>query len=193
VKLTKDQKYIVASFAILTVIGFLVYRKSKKNTKMKTENFPVEKTWDSKTDSKIQKLHPQLRGRASKFINEVEKRLGKKLRITDGLRTFEEQNALYAKGRTAPGNVVTRAKGGQSYHNYGLAIDVYYTNNGTVDLKNAIKPDVAKIAEEYGLEWGGSWASFKDFPHFQLTKGKTSDLLSLHNAKKVDESGYVLV
>ena len=160
---------------------------------MQTENFTVEKTWDSKTDSKIQKLHPQLRGRASKFINEVEKRLGKRLRIADGLRTFDEQNALYAKGRTAPGNIVTRAKGGESYHNYGLAFDVYYTSNGSIDLKTAIKPEVAKIGEEYGLEWGGSWADFKDFPHFQLTKGKTSDLLALHNGKKVDDSGYVLV
>jgi hypothetical protein len=134
-----------------------------------------------------------LRGIASKFINEVEKRLGKKLRIASGLRTFDEQNALYAKGRTAPGTVVTRAKGGESYHNYGLAFDVYYTNNGSVDLKTAIKPDVAKIGQELGLEWGGSWKSFKDMPHFQLTKGTTKDLLSLHNNKKVDGAGYVLV
>ena len=190
-KLTTQQKYILAGVGIGVVILIVLLRKGKKNTKM--EQISVEKTWDPKTDAQIQKLHPNLRGIASKFINEVEKKLGKKLRIASGLRTFDEQNALYAKGRTAPGTVVTRAKGGESYHNYGLAFDVYYTNNGSVDLKTAIKPDVAKIGQELGLEWGGSWKSFKDMPHFQLTKGTTKDLLSLHNNKKVDGAGYVLV
>jgi peptidoglycan L-alanyl-D-glutamate endopeptidase CwlK len=190
-KLTTQQKYILAGVGIGVVILIVLLRKGKKNTKM--EQISVEKTWDPKTDAQIQKLHPNLRGIASKFINEVEKKLGKKLRIASGLRTFDEQNALYAKGRTAPGTVVTRAKGGESYHNYGLAFDVYYTNNGSVDLKTAIKPDVAKIGQELGLEWGGSWKTFKDMPHFQLTKGTTKDLLALHNNKKVDGAGYVLV
>jgi len=40
-----------------------------------------------------------------------------------GLRTMEEQAALYAKGRTVSGKIVTKAKPGESYHNYGLAFD----------------------------------------------------------------------
>jgi hypothetical protein len=40
-----------------------------------------------------------------------------------GRRTMEEQAALYAKGRTAGGRIVTKAKPGESYHNYGLAFD----------------------------------------------------------------------
>jgi hypothetical protein len=153
----------------------------------------VEKTWDDKTDAKIQKLHPLLKPIASKFINEVEKQLGKRLRITDGYRTFSEQNSLYAKGRTTSGKIVTNAKGGSSYHNFGLAIDVYYTINGKVDLNTTIKSDVAEIGNKLGLEWGGNWKTIIDKPHFQLTKGKTSELLALHNAKKVDVNGYVLV
>jgi hypothetical protein len=39
-------------------------------------------------------------------------------------RSIAEQDALYAKGRTEPGEVVTQAKGGQSPHNHGLAVDV---------------------------------------------------------------------
>ena len=40
-----------------------------------------------------------------------------------GRRTMEEQTALYAIGRSAPGKVVTKARAGESYHNYGLAFD----------------------------------------------------------------------
>ena len=40
-----------------------------------------------------------------------------------GFRSFEEQLALFAQGRTKPGRIVTKAKPGESYHNYGLAFD----------------------------------------------------------------------
>jgi peptidoglycan L-alanyl-D-glutamate endopeptidase CwlK len=40
-----------------------------------------------------------------------------------GRRTMEEQTALYSLGRSAPGRIVTKAKAGESYHNYGLAFD----------------------------------------------------------------------
>ena len=44
--------------------------------------------------------------------------------IVQGLRTFAEQDALYAQGRTGPGAIVTQARGGESNHNYGLAADL---------------------------------------------------------------------
>jgi len=31
----------------------------------------------------------------------------------------------------------------------------------------------AVIAEKYNIEWGGSWKSFKDYPHFEYRTGKT--------------------
>jgi hypothetical protein len=157
------------------------------------ENEIVEKTWDPKTDAKIQTLHPLMRAKASKFINQVEKRLGKRLRITDGYRTIAEQNKLYAQGRTTAGKIVTNAKGGSSYHNFALAFDCYFTKNGSVDFSHAITPEVAQIGKELGLEWGGSWKSFKDFPHFQLNKGTTTQLLALYNSGKKDSNGYVIV
>lgn len=157
------------------------------------ESMEVEKTWDPGTDKKIMTLHPKVRAIASKFINEVEKRLGHRLKITDGYRTFAEQDKIYAKGRTAPGKIVTKAKGGQSYHNYGLAFDCYFTENGKVTFKKGITPEVAKIGEELGLEWGGRWKSIVDLPHFQLTRGSVSELLALHKGGKVDGSGYVIV
>ncbi len=48
--------------------------------------------------------------------------------IVDGFRSFEEQNGLYDKGRTKPGPKVTYVKGGGSWHNYGLALDIVFWN-----------------------------------------------------------------
>ena len=171
----------------LSVVLFLIFRKKPMG------EIEIEKTWDATTDSKINKLHPKLRGVASKFINEVDKKLGKKLRITDGLRTFSEQDKLYAQGRTSSGKIVTNARGGQSYHNYGLAFDCYLTEGGKVTFKKAVNSEIAKIGKDLGLEWGGDWKSLKDMPHFQLTKGKVSDLLALHKANSTDANGYVIV
>lgn len=175
----------------LTLITYLLFKRIKNSNNMLDND--IQKTWDEKTDQKIKKLHPQLRPLASKFINEVEKKLGIKLRITDGFRTFDEQNKLYAQGRTTAGKIVTNAKGGQSYHNYGLAFDCYLTENGSVTFKKAVNSEIAKIGKDLGLEWGGDWKSLKDMPHFELNKGTTAKLLSLYNDKKVDSDGYILI
>jgi len=187
----KLDKKTVLTLAGIMVATIIIASVLFKNTNM--ENDIVEKTWDPKTDAKIQGLHPLIRAKASKFINEVEKRLGKRLRITDGYRTFAEQNKLYAQGRTTAGKKVTNAKGGQSYHNYALAFDCYFTKDGKVDFSHAITPEVAKIGNELGLEWGGNWKSLKDYPHFQLTKGSISELLARYNSGKKDNNGYIIV
>lgn len=157
------------------------------------EDITTQTTWSKRTNEIIDRLHPQMRAIAIKFINKVQEKLFKKLIITDGYRTFEEQNALYAKGRTKPGRIVTKAKGGQSYHNYGLAFDCYITKNDKVDFTISINNEIAKIGEELGLEWGGSWKTIVDKPHFQLTKGNITQLLALVKSKKVDDKGYVLI
>ena len=81
---------------------------------------------DKPTKQRIANLHPSVRDEVTLIIEECDKALsGKaKIRITEGLRTIEEQNLLYAKGRTLPGKKVTNAKGGQSIHNYGFAVDM---------------------------------------------------------------------
>ncbi|EEP6726179.1 M15 family metallopeptidase, partial [Listeria monocytogenes] len=105
----------------------------------------------------------------------VIKKMAKKgiyLCVAQGYRSSAEQNALYAQGRTKPGAVVTNAKGGQSNHNYGVAVDLcLYTSDG----KNVIwesttsrwKTVVSAMKAE-GFDWGGDWKSFKDYPHFEL-------------------------
>ncbi|AJD91524.1 hypothetical protein JMA_22070 [Jeotgalibacillus malaysiensis] len=101
---------------------------------------------------------------------------GINVQISSGLRTHAEQNALYAKGRTAPGNIVTNARAGQSVHNYGLAVDYFLTNHtGTTATwtVNAQWRRVAAIAKSMGFTWGGDWTSFPDAPHLEYTKGLT--------------------
>ena len=101
--------------------------------------------------------------------------------ITDDYRTFEEQNKLYDKGRSTPGQVVTHSEGGESYHNYGLAVDfALQLENGNViwdteyDGNGNGQSDwfeVAEIAKELGFQWGGDWRNFKDYPHLQMDFG----------------------
>lgn len=151
---------------------------------------------------RAQLLHPAVRNEVIALIDKAEEQLPTTLaiRIVQGLRTIEEQNALYAQGRTKSGNIITNARGGSSFHNYGLAIDfsilVDKDGNGTYDeLSWDIKKDndkdgtadwleVVKVFEAAGWEWGGRWSSIKDYPHVQKTFGyKWQNLIEKYNKK----------
>lgn len=121
---------------------------------------------DKISQDRLLKVHPVMQQRVTAFFDALEKK-GLTPRIVQGLRTIEEQNTLYAQGRTKPGNIVTNAKGGQSWHNRGVAVDIAFINpDGSVDFN--VSEALAKLGEEAGLEWGGRWTSFQDKPHFQL-------------------------
>ncbi|MBL0144928.1 MAG: M15 family metallopeptidase [Chitinophagaceae bacterium] len=158
---------------------------------------------DAITIERIKQLHPKLRDEASKIYAEICEALkGKAIcRFSYTTRTFAEQALLFAKGRTAPGPVVTNARAGKSYHNYGLAVDIVLLvdtdNNGShetaswnteKDFDGDGKSDwqeVVAIFKQYGWEWGGDW-KFSDKPHFQKTFGKSiNQLLELYNQKKL--------
>jgi peptidoglycan L-alanyl-D-glutamate endopeptidase CwlK len=156
-------------------------------------------------------LHPKLRDEALELYDEIVASLtGSAIcRFAYTLRTFAEQDALFAQGRSKPGKRVTNARGGQSYHNYGLAIDIVLIldkdKNGTFETaawdvksdfdgdKKADWMEVVQIFKRYGFEWGGDW-KFLDLPHFQKSFGKSIyELKSLHAAGKVDKNGFVLI
>lgn len=110
---------------------------------------------------------------------------GIKITISQGLRTIAYQNSLYAQGRTKSGSIVTNARGGYSYHNFGLAFDFAILNkdgktinwNTSVDLNKDGEKDwfqVAKMGQTIGLESGAFWKGFLDVPHFQITFGLTT-------------------
>lgn len=106
--------------------------------------------------------------------------------ITDGLRTTEMQQKLYAKGRTTEGKVVTNADGVKNKSNhqakddgYGYAVDLYPYIDGSVRLNalpelKEIAQHIKKVAEEMDIKisWGGDWnlkgKMKKDYPHFEL-------------------------
>tara|TARA_R110000868_G_scaffold351732_1_gene613006 strand:- start:474 stop:980 length:507 start_codon:yes stop_codon:yes gene_type:complete len=166
---------------------------------------------DEKTLERIKLLHPKLRDEAILLYDDIVKELTGKAacRFSHTLRTFSEQDALYAQGRSKAGAIVTKARGGQSYHNYGLAIDIVLLvdkdGNGTFesaswDTKSDFDGDkkgdwqeVVAVFKRYGWEWGGDWR-FVDAPHFQKTFGKSIvDLQQLHKTDKVDKNGFVLI
>lgn len=116
-------------------------------------------------------IRPELLVKLSAF----EKKLasaGIKVTLTCGYRSISEQNSLYAKGRSLPGAKVTNAKGGYSWHNFGLAADYAFVVNGKVTYDGPWSV-FGRIARSCGLEWGGDFKSICDRPHVQLTSGRT--------------------
>lgn len=107
-----------------------------------------------------------------------------------GERTWEEQAALYAQGRTKPGNIVTNAKPGSSSHNYAIAVDFCFDKDKT---REGLQPDwslekykiLAEEAKKLGLDSGFYW-KFTDAPHVQLNLAsvglRISDLRNAYNA-----------
>lgn len=159
---------------------------------------------DKVTLDRIKLLHPKLRDEALEIYEEICQALKGRAecRFSFTLRTFAEQNELFAQGRTKPGAIVTRARGGQSWHNYGLAVDIVLLVGGKAswDIKTDFDKDgrsdwmeVVDIFKRYGWEWGGDWKFF-DAPHFQKTFGMSiNEMLKRHIAGKVDKQGFVII
>lgn len=148
--------------------------------------------WDSVSENRINTLHPQVRDRVRNFLHQAEA-AGIKLRVTSAYRSYEEQNALYAQGRTTAGKIVTNAKAGESSHNFGTAVDVIPIVNGAPDWNTNLWPQIAAIGRAAGFSWGGDWKSFKDYPHFEMNFGKTLAQLRDLKAQGKVKDGYVMV
>ena len=126
----------------------------------------------------VKQLHPDLQKKADRLVNLCAKN-GIKICIGECLRTVAEQDALYAKGRTAGGSIVTNCKGStySSMHQWGVAFDFYLimdvdgdgkTSDDSFNNSTKLFDKVGKLGKSIGLEWGGSWKSIVDKPHFQL-------------------------
>jgi peptidoglycan L-alanyl-D-glutamate endopeptidase CwlK len=125
---------------------------------------------DDISESRLKGVHPLLAGK----IREMSDLLGQQgitIRVTQGLRTWDEQEQLYAQGRSLPGSIVTNAPPGSSYHNFGLAVDVVpMTPLGPDwDVTHPVWGQIVQTGRSVGLEAGATWRTFKDYPHFQLT------------------------
>ena len=122
--------------------------------------------FDTRTNKLLNTLEPEVKRLAHRHLYQL-RRLGIDARIISGTRTYQEQNEIYAQGRTKPGSIVTKAKGGYSNHNFGIAYDIgIFTNGGKIYLSESpLYNQAGGVGMKVGLEWGGSWKSFKDLPH----------------------------
>lgn len=122
-------------------------------------------------EPKVTGLHPKVADAFSKMMAEAKVR-GMSPALSMGLRTAEQQEILFAQGRTLAGPIVTQARGWESWHNYGLAVDIAFRN----EKGNLFWPpddsswwkDLGSVGKMFGFEWGGEWKGFKDRPHFQM-------------------------
>lgn len=137
---------------------------------------------DERSAKNVATLHPKVQQFFRDWIAECQalaKTLGYEYKAISGNRSWEEQAKIYAQGRTLPGKIVTNAKPGYSNHNYGIAVDMGVFKNGKYldeskpSESEAFHRTAATIAEKYGIEWGGSWKTFKDYPHFEYKTGKS--------------------
>ncbi|MEO5896975.1 MAG: M15 family metallopeptidase [Vicinamibacterales bacterium] len=136
---------------------------------------------NASSEKRIRQLHPALASALRQVIADLADR-GLLVEIVQGQRTFAEQDALYAQGRTTPGQIVTQARGGESNHNYGLAADLCPFVNGKPnwDAPLAVWATLGATAIERGLEWGGAWKKFLDKPHVQLPSITIMECASCH-------------
>lgn len=134
--------------------------------------------FDARSEKAIATLLPAMQRKAREIMALAKSREGASgLRVTilSGTRTYAEQNKLYALRPK-----VTNAHGGQSNHNFGIAIDVglfldgkYLTGANHAEDKMYADFAAAVKAKVTGVEWGGDWHSFPDAPHYQLATGKS--------------------
>jgi peptidoglycan L-alanyl-D-glutamate endopeptidase CwlK len=138
---------------------------------------------DSRSEGNIATLLPRVRPFARALIEKAANQ-GIIIKVTSGTRSFAEQDELFAQGRTKPGKIVTKARGGFSNHNFGIAFDVTIFT-GSTDPEKAKTPvfespvykAIGALGTELGLEWGGNWKTIVDEPHFQLRPGWAADLI----------------
>ncbi len=148
-----------------------------------TEPPAASPSLDSRTLKVLESLDPKCRDQFTTFIllaKATAATFGVDYRLISGLRTWEEQDALYAKKPK-----VTNARGGYSWHNFGVAADAgcfredgaVYLDGGSIAaqaLAEKVHAACSVHARDCGLEWGGAWQGFKDTPHWQVNIGRAT-------------------
>lgn len=129
--------------------------------------------FDERSEKNIATLIPAAQRIARKWLKAAKKeaeKLGLQVVIICGTRTYAEQDALYAQGRTKKGAKVTNAKGGYSWHNFGLAFDfgLFSPDMKTYFGESQHYKTLGKLALDIpNSTWGGTWKNPVDEPHIQ--------------------------
>ncbi len=119
----------------------------------------------SLVDRKWDKINPRYKQRLLMVFKIMKEQHGYELVLLEGYRSPSRQNMLAGNPNT------TRARGYQSYHQFGLAADVAFKRNGKVVITERDPWAMrgyelyGQVAESVGLTWGGRWKSIKDYGH----------------------------
>jgi peptidoglycan L-alanyl-D-glutamate endopeptidase CwlK len=148
-----------------------------------------------RTLENLASLNKKARAKLEPFVICAQELMAKRnvtVEVISGLRSWQQQAALFAQGRTKPGRIVTKARPGSSWHNFGLAIDLglfqagVYLDEKKPALAEALYNQLGNLAAKMGIEWAGNWKSFPEGPHFQVTFG-----LSLAEARaRMQDTGF---
>ena len=122
---------------------------------------------DARSEKVIATLLPEVRPYPRALVHRAES-MSITIKVISGPRIFAEQDALYAKGRTKPVAVVTKARGGYSNHNFGIAFDIGVFRGTSYIPGSSQYKAIGAIGTGLGLDWGGNWTSIKDEPRFKL-------------------------
>lgn len=128
---------------------------------------------DFKYLRRVEDCHPIIKDKVWALLRDALND-GIRLDIVSGVRDFKKQQEVYAQGRTKPGDIVTNAPPGLSWHNYHVAVDVCPFDGKDFVWKtpDVVWDKIGKIGKAVGFEWGGDWPEKKrDRPHFQVTNG----------------------
>lgn len=144
--------------------------------------------FDSHSEETIGSLHVKAQKAARIFLQKL-LLANVEARIISGTRTYAEQDTLYRNGRFGnPPPIVTKAKGGQSNHNFGIAWDIGIFKGEMYLQESPLYDKAAEIGLVAGLEWGGNWENFTDRPHYQLATS-----LILADMRNKFEEGQAIV
>jgi hypothetical protein len=168
----------------------------KGMTTLSSEDYKEHRNWqayskistgDKRADENIASLDPRVQDQMKALVLELRLRYGIDVRggFLGGFRTYAEQDEIFARG-------ASRAKGGQSNHNFAIAMDVAIYENGKylskgTEWQYATYGKIAK--EKRGLMWGGDWKSFFDPTHVEYKHNLTMKQL---RALPKDKKGFLI-
>lgn len=174
-----------AGFSLGRIDGIIGVKTRAAETRWAEEASSIlaeQGAFDERSERNISTLIPETQEAARKWLRlakaEAAKR-GLDIRIIGGTRTYAEQEALFNQRPK-----VTNARAGQSFHNFGLAWDFGVFEGKKYFDEHPLYDAVGELAAQIpGAEWGGTWRSFRDRPHIQLSKYSTSAQAKAHFEK----------
>lgn len=129
-------------------------------------------------DKRLLMLSTEPRKRAYYALTELENEHGIFVLVLETRRDTARQTKYYAQGRSTPGDIITNAKPGYSFHEYDVALDVVPLINFKCHwVKDAMFKKVGEVFRKHGFEWGalkaygGDFNTIDDWPHMQMRFG----------------------